>query len=766
MTLTLLLALACTGDSKPADAPKQPEAADPVVEKKASGPNVVLVTMDTTRYDRIGAYGYDKARTDTIDALAARGQRFDYAYSPIPLTIPSHASMFTGLELYHHGVRNNGSAVLEERFDTLAEILKGEGYATAGSVAAYVTTDQWGLSQGFDAFFDDVQDENSEAESAGNHWHIERPAEEVMDDAVGWLESDARPRDRSFFLWTHLYDPHHPLQAPEAYTGEGIDPYDAEIAYMDDQIGRLQAAVEAQGVGDNTLYVLVADHGEGLGGHLELTHGLFLYNGTQRVPWIMAGPGIEPGVVDQTVGIVDLTPTVLTALGIPVPEGLDGAPQPGNEHPVYLETYQLQERFSYSPHIALVDGTLKLIDTPQPELYDQRADPRELTNLAPEQPETVAALREKLEALGATPPGKGTDMDAETRARLEALGYISSEVDLSSRAGLPDPKDKLPMLKLMQQAQRMASAGAIQEAIDRLEQVTAAEPSLIEPRLRVARLYVKQGKPELAVKFIEEAIALEPDNVGTLTQAIVAHGRIGNYERSLELCEQVLALKPDSDEAAEFKMTSLDRMGRSSEAIAEGEAYLADRPDAHNVAGALGVLYAVTNELEKAEPLLRRGTQARQPPRHVHHYLGVLAAGAGQPSDAIQLLTVELKEYPDNRAARLFLIRALSKEKRYPEVRPHVELLLKRTPEDMQLLLTAAQVEFNQENWEACAAELDKVKLLDPEEPEYLLLRANLLAKTGKADEAKAVFEQAKASKARREADKAPAPSAPAPAPE
>ena len=744
--MTLLL-LACSGSEPAPEAPADPVVeAPPETPAPPAGPNVVIVTLDTTRADRIGAYGYEAAKTETLDAFAARGQRFDMALSPVPLTIPAHGTLFTGKDPHHHDIRNNGSSVLEHTELTLAEVFQEAGWSTGATVAAYVTTDLWGFDQGFDAYFDDIEESLL---AKANVWSLERPADRVVDDALGWLDSEERPKDRPFFLWVHVYDPHHPLRPPEGY--QDGDLYDGEIAFVDDQIARLEAKVQELGVADETLWVFVGDHGEGFGDHDEAGHGLFLYNSTQRVPLIIAGPGIEPAVIAEPVGLVDIMPTVLGHVGLPVPEGLDGQAQPGGSHPIYLESYQLQERYGYAPHIALVSGDRKLIDTPRPELY-ALSDLAELTDLAAKEPERVAELQAQLAALGATPPGGGSALDAETIARLAALGYVSSHEDLRTDEDLPDPKDKLEVIRAMQEARELAESGKLKPAIARMEQVAAAEPELVLARERLCRLNARAGDLEASIRWIEEAHTIKPDSLPVLSQAIVANGRAGHSARALELAERGLEVDPASAVMAEFKLINLDRLMRTNEAVSWGQEWLARNPKATNVAGVLGVFYGRAEDMEKAEPLLRLSLDAPNPPRHVNYTMARIAFGAKMHEDAVTYLKAELKEYPDNRSARLLLVRVLSVDEKYEEALPVVEVMLKARGEDMRLLLTKAQLHFNLKQYDACEAALVRAEKLDAEEPELLLLKANLVSKQGNEELGKEIYEAAKASKARREA--------------
>ncbi|HJN76698.1 MAG TPA: sulfatase-like hydrolase/transferase [Myxococcota bacterium] len=734
--ITLML-MSCFGE-EPAET-TEPEAAVELPEI-----NLVVVTLDTTRADRIGAYGHEAARTETIDGFAARGQRFDHAVSPVPLTIPAHGTLFTGMDPYHHGIRNNGSATLPATSLTLAEILKDSGYATAASVAAYVTTDLWGFDQGFDAYYDDIEESLL---ARHNLWKLERPADQVLDDAIGWLQSDERPKDRPFFLWVHLYDPHEPLRPPEGY--QDGDAYDGEIAFADDQLARLEATIGELGAGDQTLWVIVGDHGEGFGDHDEMGHGLFLYNSTQRVPLIIAGPGIEPSVISEPAGLVDVMPTVLTALGLPVPAGLDGQPQPGGSHPLYLESYQLQERYGYAPHLALVDGDRKLIDTPRPELYAVD-DLAESQDLAAEEPERVAAMQALLQGLGATPPHGRTTIDAETLARLAALGYVSSGEDMRTDEVLPDPKDKLHVLRAIQEGRTLAEAGDYEAAIAVLEGVAKAEPDLVIVRERLARICARSGDQVASLRWVEEALSIEPDSARVLGQAVLAHSKAGDHQRALELAEHGLEVDPGSSVMAELKLAQMERLSRAGDAVVFGEGFLARNPGATNVAGMLGVFYGRMEDMEKAEPLLRLSVASANPPRWVNYTMAKLASGAGAQDEAIGYLRAELHEYPDNRKARLLLVRLLSGEGRYTEALPVVDVMLKVREDDMQLILTKAQLHFNMKQYDETEAALSLAAAIDPEEPELLLLKANLLDKQGKKTESKEAFEAAKAAKAKR----------------
>jgi len=737
----LFAALAgCGGADRAEDVEVQQDDQSPM-------PNVVLITLDTTRADRIGSYGYEDARTETLDSIASRGVRFDNAYAPMPLTIPSHSTMFTGLNPFNHGVRSNSTSVLGEEHITVAEILQGEGYNTAASVAAFVTSESWGFRQGFDAYLDDIPRDPSR--SGRNEWKEERSANLVVDDALRWWEH-GRDADNSSFLWVHLFDAHKPMTPPAEYLGEGIRPYDAEIAFMDDQIQRL---VEVIGEED-TVWVVAGDHGEGLGGHVETEHGLFLYNGTQRVPFFMAGPGIEASVVEESVGLVDLMPTLLSVLGIEIPEDLDGTVQPGNPHPIYMETYQLLERFGYSPHVAVVDGPWKLIDTPEPELYHQLDDVREQNNLASSEPERVAAMRETLAAFGASLPGEASqEFDPETLARLAALGYVSGG-DLAELEGAPDPKDRINVIRLLQQADRARRGGEGELADNLLIEALEEDPSLVEARLKLVRSLSDAGDLERARAYIDEAME-HRTSLMVLQLATMIYGRLGDHEKAFGFAQQGVDQEPDNPQAVELLLTAMVRQGQYAEAEAMAINFLDSHPDADSIAGFIGIVLAEQGRYEEAQLLLRQGMNATFPRRKMRQHMAMIANTAGERLDAIGLLREELVDYADNDTARQFLIRLLEEELLYEEQLEQVEVMLGLHPEDPKLHHAKAQVLFNLEDMDGCEVVLHEALERFPNHPEMMLLKANLLMARGHEAEARAVFAEAQAALQSREAARA-----------
>ncbi len=731
LALALLGLVACSG-GKPAG------------KKGAAGvptdlPDVVLVTMDTTRADRIGAYGYADAKTDTVDALAASGLRFANAYSPLPLTIPAHATLMTGLLPFHHGIRANGDNVLDDKFTTLAEYLHKAGYVTGASVAAFVTTRQWGFSQGFDAYYDTMPQEEG---ADKNYWHTERSGESVVDDALAWLAG--QPENKPVFLWVHLYDAHFPYVARPPYDVTMKDrPYDAELAYVDDQIGRLVEAFK----GRQVLWALIGDHGEGLGEHQELTHGLFNYQGTQHVPWILSGVGVKPGVVDAPVSTTDLTPTILKTLGLAVPEGLDGKPQPSADGQAadvpYAECYQLCDRFKIAPHRMVVDGTLKLIDTPRPELYDLATDPKEATNLADSRPDDVARLKKLLADKNAVPPGASATMDAETQAQLESLGYTTPSGGALDCSNLPDPKDYKEFFEKLNKMERQSTSMSPDENLALLDSAIALKPDAFELRMRRVNVLARMNRTDEArdyVQTLKTDFGDEPRVWATLAGMAVQQDQ---PEQALEYARDALKLDAKGTQAQEIEVQSLFQLKREDEALTLATKYTTDNPRDYGVSALLGQYWLRKQDFKKAEQYLRVAVSGPTPRRAARSQLALLAIAAGARSDAYTLLEAEVKDFPGNIMARRLLARLYGEDQRWLDQKPQVEAIAHSFPKDVAAQLGLAQCNFNLGDYLAARKQVNNALAIAPEDPDVLLLHANLLAKEGKKDEGYAVFQHA-----------------------
>jgi arylsulfatase A-like enzyme/tetratricopeptide (TPR) repeat protein len=732
--MTLLALLFACGGSDPAVAPPAPAA---------KLPDVVIVTLDTTRADRLGAYGYADGETPTIDALAKRGRVYERAYSPLPLTIPSHATIFTGLYPPSLGIRDNGHGELEESQVTLAERLHDAGYTTAASVAAYVTTRTWGFSQGFDAYFDEIP------ENKGNYWHAYRKGEIVVDDALAWWSTQDGSKPR--FLWVHLYDAHFPYTPVAPWKDLLADrPYDAEIAYCDAQLQRILAATDPE----NTVVIVVGDHGEGLGDHGELTHGLFVYDSTQHVPWIMAGPEIEAGQrVDEPVSLADVTPTLLDALGLPPQEKADGVPVPsGKPRAIYMETFQLRDRYGLSPHVGVVQGDEKLIRVPQPELYDVVDDGAEVSNLAdrPGSAERVAALEKALDGFGFAPPGEidASEHDPSVSAALEALGYVEGGFVGEITGDLPDPKDNKRLIGLSQRADRYEMEGRLEEAVELYATLIAEFPKVNEFRNRRAAALGKLGRIDEALAQGEEALRNDPTNPVLRSSVAGLLARSGKTREASILFQSAAADQPHN---AKIKASAVAALLQTRDATAKQDAldlgtkYLAENPGDPELTGLVGIALVLLERAPEAVPYLEEAAKADPPPRDVCLRLAEIAKARGDVSRSVQLLEQELANYPRNTPAAVMLVAELSEREEWDRVAAISGQQLAYNPESGLLWHTKAQALFNLGQYQEARWALDQGLEVAPESSMMLLLDANLLAKEGKREEGERRFAQAQA---------------------
>ncbi len=410
---------------------------------------MLLITIDTWRADRLGS-----GSAPALDRLAESSVRFTAARTAVPLTLPSHATILTGLLPPAHGVRENGIDQLDASHQTLATLLKGAGYDTAAFVGAYVLDRRFGLARGFDTYDDQIPRDPKATERL----EAERPASVVVDRALAWLSAwnaarrttNVEPRttnDQRFFVWIHVYDPHAPYDPPEGMRSRISSPYDAEVTYVDSQLARVLEWLPSAGLKDRTLVVVAGDHGEGLGDHGEQTHGMLLYDSTLRVPLIVAAPGLAPAKRDEAVSLADIAPTVLRAAGVAPPQEMKGRdlldPVRLKPDPTYSET-EYPRVAGWVPLQALTDGRWKTIRAgAASEVYDLQTDPRELRDLSPSQPNVVSAMSARIAALraGSTPAARSITPEAEQR--LRSLGYVASPTQATADPSAPNPATKI-----------------------------------------------------------------------------------------------------------------------------------------------------------------------------------------------------------------------------------------------------------------------------------------------------------------------------------
>ncbi|MBW2289846.1 MAG: sulfatase [Deltaproteobacteria bacterium] len=526
--------------------------------------SVLVVTLDTTRADHLGSYGATRARTPNLDALAAQGIRYQHAYSPAPITLPAHASLLTGLYPFEHRVRGNGDFRLSDCAQTLAEVLQRQGYRTGAAVGAFVLDRRFGLAQGFDWYDDAI----SEQRTSGSFGFAERPAPAVTDAALAWLSE--QPPNRPFFLWVHYFDPHAGYESHAAASEfSGLPPYDAEIAFVDREIGRLLGWLRESGRDTETLVVAAADHGEGLWEHGEISHGYFVYDSTLRAALIVRLPdrAHAGSAVAAPVSLVDVFPTVLERLGIPVGD-VSGETLPLVEHEtgaaprsIYFENYAVATSFGLSPLRGIVRGRDKWIEAPRPERYDLVSDPHEIDNRHQRDDPGSAELRAAFERFLDDDERRLPDdcessfaVDADTAARLNTLGYAAgfARREPGDRVGGPDPKDAVEDHRAILDAEARVGVGQRAQAAEVLAAIVG-RIDYVNPRAltRLAELAVAEPGRETAIAALLPYLERDLDPALHFTIAAklgVGLGRIGRYAEAVHAFEIAARLGPDNAE--------------------------------------------------------------------------------------------------------------------------------------------------------------------------------------------------------------------------
>jgi arylsulfatase A-like enzyme/Tfp pilus assembly protein PilF len=638
------------------------------------GCNVLLITIDTLRADRVGSFGGRPGLTPNLDQLAANGFRLTRTYSAAPLTLPSHASILTAVSPPVHGLRANGLFRLGPQLPTLATVLKNAGYRTGAFVGSFVLDARFGLNRGFDVYDDRYGEKHAGDPAEG----AERRAEEVVRPAAAWIlqgsglsaqgsqSAGVQPSTLSpqpFFAWVHLYDPHEPYRAPEPYASQH-EPYDAEVAYADAMVGKLLADLRAAGRLDRTLIMVAADHGESLGEHGERTHGVFVYEPTMRVPFIISGSGlgVQGSASDALVRLIDLAPTALDLVGIAPPASFEGrsiAPASAEERSGYVEAMDANLTRTWAPLTGIVTRDYKLIDLPIPELYDLRADPRETTNLYSRDAARARTLESLLRGQTAAFASRGsaaeqTTLSAEARQRLQALGYVASSADPDSRSytDADDPKTLIGPANDLQRAVTAFNNGERASAMEAARTIMRQHPRFTTAYGMLASMQRGSGDLRGAIATLEDAsrrgIADQSVLVGLagyLTEA-------GDLAKAAQVLDAVIAAHPDYAEAYNSRGVVAMRLGRRDEARTALRKVLELDPTSAKAYENLGENELGAGNLAAAVDALRRAVDLDPQLYDALFNLAQALVVQGRAAEARPLIERFVREAPPSRYAR------------------------------------------------------------------------------------------------------------------
>jgi arylsulfatase A-like enzyme/Flp pilus assembly protein TadD len=627
--------------------------------------NVILITQDTTRADKIGCYGCAQVRTPTIDGFAERGLRFEECIAQTPLTLPSHTSIMTGTFPPFHGVRDNGGFIVPPELETMAEVFKKAGYQTAAFVAAYVLDSRWGLNQGFDYYFDQFDLSKFESISLGN---IQRPANEVMDEVLPWLE---KKKSDKFFAWVHLYDPHSPYEPPSPYDKEYADrPYLGEIAFADSQIARLWNFLKENKLSDRTFIIFAGDHGESLGQHQEAQHGFFVYQEAIHVPLIFVTPfaKLQGKVSARPANLADILPTILDMCGRPVPAEVQGRSLAGeffhplraeskkaSETPTYSETYYPRFHFGWSELRSVQNDRYQLIIASDLELYDLQKDPEELHNLIDVRPDVARSLRAQADELMAR-YSRGAlqsdirKVDEETREKLASLGYLGSFMDSSKLEGrkLANPREKIGIYNDLSRAREMGLSGQADTGIALIQGIIRQDPNIVDAYFALGNIYFRERRYQEAIDQFQIALALKPDDSFTVMNIANCYVGLRQPDRAETFVLDYLK-KGLKDSQLYFLLGNINyRQKKYNSAIPYFRQCLSLNSESASADNALAAIYYLKDDLDQAEAFSREALRLSPKLSSVHYNLAQILEKKGRLDEAEAAYKAELNITPSH----------------------------------------------------------------------------------------------------------------------
>jgi arylsulfatase A-like enzyme/Flp pilus assembly protein TadD len=658
------------------------------------GAPLLLVSVDTLRSDHLPAYGYKGVETPALDALRRDSILFERAWSHVPLTLPSHASILTGLEPSGHGLHDNLGYRLKAGVPTLAELLKRQGYETGGAISCFVLKGDSGISRGFD-FYDDAVEQTESQAALGQ---VQRAGPETEERLETWLA--ARPPGGKLFAFLHLYEPHTPYEPPEPFkTRYAGQPYDGEIAQADAIVGRFLAFLKARGLYDKALIVFLSDHGEGLGEHGESEHGMFLYRETLQVPLFLKLPGGKRAgeTVAAPAALFDVFTTLAEGAdvkGFARPEGtrslLDPPGAPARR--ILSETFFPRIHFGWSELSSLFDGRWHYVEAPKPEIYDVAADPAEKTNRLAEKPD---ALRSLLAEMGTRRPAyeSAGDLDAEARKKLASLGYLSAGPSSANAGGLDDPKDRIGTFEELRRGLGEFYAGNSAKAHSIFTKLLAENPLMLDVWNMDSKVLLQLRRPEEALAALKKTVDLAPEAARTPYLREVANLclQLGKWDEGTKHAEALRALgDPDAEDIA-----SRAALGRGDLAAAEPAARAAYEKGSGKtrVRGALvlGRLAVMRNDIASAEKWAGEATALSAEDKLVqsglHMLRGDILARQGHAPEAEREFLEEIRLYPDRLDARVSLSALYVSVGRREDARRTLIQLVTRQPSPEAFLL-------------------------------------------------------------------------------
>jgi arylsulfatase A-like enzyme/Tfp pilus assembly protein PilF len=626
--------------------------------------NVIIFTIDTLRADHLECYGYQGVKTPNINRLAKEGILFKNVICQVPLTLPSHSSIFTGTYPLYHGVRDNGSFYLEDDQITLAEVLKNKGYLTSAFIGAFVLDSRWGLNQGFDYYYDNFDLTKYKTISLDA---VQRKGDEVLAEFYRWLNKNL---NKKFFAWIHLYDPHTPYSPPEPFKtqfkGRRYGLYDGEIAFVDKLIGEFYNHLKEKKILDNTIIIFTSDHGESLGEHKESAHGFFIYDAVLKIPLIIRFPEkkFSKMIVTNQVRSIDIMPTILNLVNTEIPTSVQGesllpfilGKEKNREFFAYSETYWPRYHYGWSELKSLRTNQYKFIYAPKPKLYDVYTDPQETINLfykknsisAKMEKELMSLIKEySAEEIEKKGPRK---MDSDSLIKLQALGYLGSfHAPLKKDEGkLADPKDKIELYNEIKIAQFLVTEEKIIQAEKKIKEVLKKDKNILEARYILGNIYFRQKKYENAIEEYKKALAIDPNYYEAIWGLALTYKTLRKYEEAIGGFKQLIEMDPRDKKPFLHLGDIFYDKGEIDEAIKYLKAGLELDPESPIFHNKLGACYIKKQMYNIAEREIKTALELQSSLLNAHFNLALIHEARGDYEKAIQEYKKEQETCPFN----------------------------------------------------------------------------------------------------------------------
>ena len=660
--------------------------------KELKNLNVILFTLDTLRADYVSAYGKGKAETPNIDHVAAEGVLFESCIAQTPLTLPSHTSILSGSYPMYHQVRDNGGFMVPESLELISEVLQKQGFTTAAFIATYVLHSKWGINQGFNMYSDDFDLTKYKKISLGN---VQKRADEVLANARKWL---AENKNKKFFTWIHLYDPHTPYTPPSPFKEKfASQPYRGEVEYLDYELGLFFDWLKNEGIYDNSLIIMMADHGESLGEHEEDTHGFFIYEPTVHIPLIIRAPFSFPRhKIKNTIESIDVAPTILEALGIPIPASYQGQPllnlmfgdKDNWKDTAYTETYYPRLHYGWSELKALYyNKNWKYIQAPKQELYNLHQDADEKDNLALKESIEARRARTRLQKFSAEKSQNARNvaaalkLDKEDLQKLAALGYFTNTVDTTGKTDLPDPKGKVGVFNDLAKATKSVQEKNFDQAIKILETVIAENPQIVDGILQLGNAYSENKQYKKALECFYRVLEQKPDYQAAMINVVNSLIRLGQLDKAHEEIQRFFKTFPRDHTLFNELGTVYFMQKDYDKALDALNKSLEIEKVNPNSLSRLGEIYVIKKDYQTAETFLNKAKAINPTLQKLYFNLAQVEEARGNIDQAIEYYKIELENSPEAFKSAYNAAEDMRKAGRYDEAVEYYRKSIESNPQ-------------------------------------------------------------------------------------